>query len=183
MPAEMPAAGVPWDAALVKGRRMATMNVLQRLRKRKTAVARMVLPLLATVWFSTSASLCFGMAADSEDVRVDPASAGHDHYSQTDDQHNQDAHSHGACPHCPPGGSHDEPTVSHILCSVLDDVSDARSQPSALKKFELEHLLPVAHAVPSSTLVALPVVRGISHSLSPPHPSVSLSIRHCVFLI
>lgn len=164
---------------------MTTMRLLERLRRRKGVVARVVLPLLAAVWFSASASVCFGMAAESlQGMRADAGVPSHDH-SDTDHQHHQHDRApptHGDCPHCPAGGSHDEPAASHILCSVLDDAVDARGQVSALK-WELEHLLPAAHSVSFSTPIPQPAVGGISHSVSPPHRSVALNIRHCVFLI
>jgi hypothetical protein len=85
------------------------IRVLATMRRHKSAIARVVLPMLATVWFSASASLCFGMTSDATaDFSPRPA---HHHDSaehgapmgHAPDAHRRQTpnHGHGKCPHCP----------------------------------------------------------------------------------
>jgi hypothetical protein len=159
--------------------------LLDSLRRRKRAVARIVTPMLAIVWLGVSASACLGMTTASlhetlADVPVtgrhDPAA--HDQHSR----HSDTGDHHGGCPHCPftVGSQQDEAASSHIPCSALDDISDGPATPA---KLELKQLLPVAFVVPPQV-----VFRGFARhaTLHPPWaaPSaVSLYLLHCAILI
>jgi hypothetical protein len=158
-----------------------------------------MLPLLATVWFSASASACLGMAVDSHDrAPADAASAPHDHSdahghaAHAGQAHSEDgalhaqgtSHSHGACPHCPvsSGGSSSDSAAKHVVCALLDDVSDSGAQTSA-QKTELEHFALLAQPIYVSPLELQSSAHLSSPIVAPVYRSVALNLRHCVFLI
>lgn len=171
--------------------RIQFMKLLDRLRHRRRAVARVLLPLLGAVWLGAPASPCLGMTAAPHD-RVGGGAALHE-YSHVHDQTAADGLvegdqrqgerplPHGACPHClVADGS--APMGTHFVCSVLDDVSDGAAQPAA-QKWDLKYflptfhrILPVAHAPPRRP----PDARPTGPPLASPIP---LNLRHCVFLI
>jgi hypothetical protein len=175
------------------------MRLLENLRKRKRAVAAVVLPLIATVWFSASASACLGMAVDSHDrALADAAPPPHDHSeahghagAHAGQAHSEDgalhargtSHSHGACPHCPvfSGGSSSDSAATHVVCALLDDVSDSGAQTSA-QKTELEHFA-LAQPIYVSPLELQSSAHLFSPIVAPVYRSVALNLRHCVFLI
>ena len=168
------------------------MSILASMRRRRRAVARVVLPLVVTVWFSASASPCLGMTLGSgHAAHTDAAALTHDHVRadhqadhQPDQRHEVPAHHHGSCPHCPSGPSSqgDQAAASHIPCSALDDVSNNGGQSSVLK-WQLKHFLPPADFVSSSASVYRPPAHGVPRAARPAYSSVSLNLRHCVFLI
>ena len=174
------------------------MNVFARLRRRKRAIANILLPLLATVWVGASASPCLGMATDLVSGLSADAGPMHDH-SEThghaaDGVHNSHAlahehggssQSHGTCPHCPGslgGSTNSQSTGAHIACSVLDDVSDSAGHTS-VQKWDLKYSLPVLQ--PAFLSIAAP--RRGAHdtwqAAPPPSSPIALNLRHCVFLI
>jgi hypothetical protein len=189
------------DIGRGKRRRMTNMSFLAKLRRRKRALASVVLPLFLSAWFSgASASACPGMAAQArQDVSADTAPPGHDHshahQSPADnlpsphpaegaDHHGQSSHSHGTCPHCL--GSSDGPssasTQAHVVCSVLEDVSDSTVQPGA-PKWESKYFLPAVQPVVFSASVRPRRAHDTRRTAPPVYRAISLNIRHCVFLI
>lgn len=181
---------------------MIPMNVLQWLRKRKQKVVAAILPLLATVWFGASAWACVGMALGEIDgaapgaaeKNVHDRSASRDHGAHGDHathasgnpasepvhSHSAPAHSHGSCPHCPVSSDDAAPlaATNHVVCSVLDEVSDGTAKSSALKS-DLLQTPPLPHVY----VAPLDVQRPSFPRRSVAHPSVALNLRHCCFLI
>jgi hypothetical protein len=176
------------------------MKLLQRLRKRKRTVAGVILPLVATVWFSASASACLGMAVEGLDLAPDGAAAhAHDHsdhqqshagdppgthsVSETHD-HGQSSPSHGPCPHCvgSSNGSSSVPTEAHGNCSVLEGVSASTVQPS-VQKWELTHFLSAVQPVPFAAHAPPRRVPTSLHSAPTLDSPIPINLRHCVFLI
>jgi hypothetical protein len=165
------------------------VNVLQWLRRRKAGISSLLCPALATVWFSASASLCFGMAATidaSAATGSDHALDGHAHAEHPGGQQHTPAppphepqHGHGGCPHCPPSPTqHGAMPSAHVKCGTLADSTpvskegqpDLKGAPHALAFYR-------AAAFP----VAIPQRTSHSHDY---HPlDVPLNLRHCVFLI
>ena len=180
---------------------MTNMSVLAKLRRRKRALASVVLPLLVSAWFSAaSASACPGMAAQAlQDVSAETAPPAHDHshahQNPSDnlpsphrvdgaDHHGQLSHSHGSCPHClgSGDGSSSVSTRPHLVCSVLEDVSDGTAQ-SGVQKWESKYFLPAAQPVMFSTSVLARRADDTRPTAPLVYRSVALNIRHCVFLI
>lgn len=158
-------------------------RMFDALRRRKRAIGRVLLPLLAAVWFTSGASLCFGMSAES--VREAPAAHDHDHANHAAHHapaHESASHEHGSCPHCPNAVADAGIPASHVSCAALDDLADAGAAAKAVKS-ELPHALTaaridVAASAPSHAFVRRPT------PLAEPHSStVPLNVRHCVFLI
>jgi hypothetical protein len=144
-----------------------------------------VLPLLAFVWFSSSAAPCSGMATDVE-PRTDAATIHAEHYSVSDHDHDREApgHDHQSCPHCPSAPVSDQtvPSASHISCNTLENLSDTSLTP-APGKADLKHALPAApNVVPLTTLNSLRA-SSLPTGQIPPSPRLPLNLRYCVFLI
>jgi hypothetical protein len=168
-------------------------QILAALRRRKAAIVRVVLPILATVWFSTSASLCFAMVPDAVPDASPPSAHHHGSTGHSPDAHQhehqtpQRSHEtpqtgHGHCPHCPattPAG--DGSSSSHISCSALDDLSDNGAAKAT--KLDLKHTLSAAHfsslyaSPPNSAAARIPKFADLTYR------SVPLNLRHCVLQI
>ena len=181
---------------------MTGMSLLQRLRKSKATVVRIVAPLLAVVWFGASASTCVAMViaappvesagvaaahagADAEHGEQHQTAVSHDqhHGSQAaDEDHDRPSSSHGACPHCPgaTGAAHDGTATMHVVCSAVSAFADGATAATVLK-------LDLKYAPTASVMVAAPVPgpapSAILRAPPPPRCSVALNLRHCVFLI
>lgn len=180
---------------------MSAMKLFARLRKRQRAAAAALLPLLVTVWVSAAASACPRMAVDSHDhaataaVPAEHHSAGHDHAQAPHGLHGHSAdgashastgpeRSHRGCPHCPApaDGSFPDASATHVVCALLDDVSDAGAQ-SSVYPSQLEQLAPAAQPIYVSPLESRSFILRSRSTTAPIYRSVALNLRHCVFLI
>lgn len=144
------------------------MNLLERLRRRRGLVARLVAPLLCTVSLGMFGCPCV-MAADLGQVAPHAAHAG-----APGGPHGHDRH----CPFCPPGaGQHGFP-----FCSGMHHAVDHAERVFAVAAGWSHDLLPaadVAETVPTPAPPAL-FPRLLYAGIHAPPPR--LNLRYCVFL-
>src|SRR5690606_31770379 len=108
--------------------------------------------------------------AHDHSPRVDP----HDHSSLVD------PHEHGSCPHCVASPSGAPAAPEHVACAALDGATEA----SHFAALQWDAKLPAV----SAAILAVPdqvssAARPVDRYGGASTPSVSLHLRHCVFLI
>ena len=158
------------------------VTALEKLRRRRKPLARLLVLLVSWVWLSASASPCLGMVADTGELAHD--SAHHAQEAPAPNSEHQSARGHdGHCPHCTPAatGDHDGPVSSHISCSAADDRSNDNGR-SAGQNWKGKYA-PLVQLIPSSgPLIRLPSAAVLPADVGSATSPLSLNLRYCVFL-
>ena len=155
---------------------LTVVTALEKLRKRRKPIARVLVPVVSWVWLSAAASPCLGMVTGAG---AEP----HDTHHTEDVPAAHDAHQPpighaGHCPHCPPApaGENEEPAASHISCEATDGPS-APTQKWQPNYAALAGILSAPGPfVPDLSTPAIPAgARTVASGRS-------LNLRYCVFL-
>ena len=162
---------------------LGTVTILERLRRRRRPIARIVVLLVSWVWVSASASPCLGMMTDSPE-QAHHGESHHEDGAPASHAHDPSPVEHaGHCPHCPPAPTtpDDERASSHISCSTADDLANENGRSGGPKwKVKYTSIAPtIVTSQPVATLHSdLPTDTGTGSARPPP----SLNLRYCVFL-
>jgi hypothetical protein len=159
------------------------MSFMHWLRGRNRRIGGALLPMLAAVWLSASASPCFGMAAAGKSASDERAVVANPHAAHVDHSHAPPqpapggGHDHGNCPHCPPSPMSAATSAEHFGCATLADGAPISKAPQPELKAGLH--FPGPDFLSAST----PRPRPPPRSLDRQQPHVPLNLRHCVFVI